>query len=218
VTRGRRKNRLTAAAKLCSAVLFFLFLKGNNAYCGTIPTITTPSLTVAAITPHSLTVARSVNVTTGTAIVDAWMSAGSKALQDDNSDALRKDTSCPVVLTRSLSISTFSASYDIIDSDAKFIALSTTVPQQIKIVSRITICGGKSPPFGAPTFNGCANPVQILLAADAPLTPESLAHEYGHYKGLGHRTVTGQDRWIMWAQGLPNRNIVESSECSAYMR
>ena len=203
-----------------NCALFLLMMNspqiGNAA---TIPTITTTTLTIAAIKTQILSVAKSANVSTDTVIVDGWMAAGSIALQTDNSDAHVKDTPCPVELARSgIAISTFSAYFDNINSDAKFIELSTTVPQQIKLVSIITVCGGRVPTPPDTTFNGCTNKTQIVLAMNAPLTPESLAHEYGHYKGLDYDRGAGFDRWIMYGKGKPNRNIVDATECSAFSR
>lgn len=201
--------------------MFLSLLFASPAKCATPSVVSASSITIGVVVSTSLTFAKSVNVTTGTAIIDVWLAAGSAALQDNNSDAHNTDTPCPVRLTRSTStsISTFSATYDVIDTDAKFVALSTTSAAIVKIVSRITLCGTVTPPPGFNTLNGCTSTGgQIVLAADAPLTPESLTHELGHYKDLRDRRTIGYERWIMWKAGLPNRNITDGMECGKYSK
>lgn len=181
----------------------------------TIPTITTTTLTLAAITTHDLTVAKSMTVSTDSAGVNSWMVAGSTALQTDNSFSHGIDTPCPVKFESTVSLSTFSSDFNTIDSELKWNNLKSTNPARVKIVSLIQWCDTAPLLPDGQTYNGCGYGGYVLLAAGSEMTPETLAHEYGHTKGLVH-WLAGFDRWVMFEIGVPDRNIVNAMECGKF--
>lgn len=210
--------RILAATAVC---VFALSL-AEQAAASTIPTVSVSTLTLAPLTARPLGVAKYVTVSTTITTVNTWLSGANSRLQTDNSSALVTDVSCPLKLTSSGAMATFSSVSDI-NSSADIDTLVDTVPQVIKLVREINWCNGPAPLFA--TIEGCGGIRRgipfVILAANTMTTAgdEVLAHEYGHSRGLPHHTAAGDAVFVMYfkSTSVP-RNVVNASECQAFQK
>lgn len=167
-----------------------------------------PGRTLGSVEPSaevvkSLRVRRAGHVAAGNVHADESLSAATSALKGVDSSG---DVSCDVRLRRSGDVTLYNG--DGIVRDASDFNRINGFPGNAKIVASIHWCGY----FGS--FNGCARNggTSFMVIANMPTTTRGQfwAHEYGHNKGLFHRTGTN-------AVMNPNAGrIVSQSECDAF--
>lgn len=179
---------------------------------------------------HQISATRHTGVTTSLAVLDIWLATGTQALQrsDPTTDGTR-DVACPVLLTRMGDFPEFADfggfDFTVVDSIDAYEALRA-LPQRVKIVQRITVCGTATT---AITFNGCSDQpdppalgTQVLLASTGRITPVTLTHEFGHNQNLSDlgcpTCLPGNSNRIMFFQGVLGRNAVTADECRSFQR
>jgi hypothetical protein len=130
-----------------------------------------------------------------------------KALQTNDGAG---DVACKVRLVRDGNVTTFTSGDGSIDSSAEFSTV-LGLPGYVKVVRSINWCGGL-----IPGVIGCA-PVSGNSFAVVRFIPnlEGIlwAHEYGHTKGLNHRSDSDA---VMNGTISNTRLKVTSTECTAY--
>ena len=182
------------------ALVAFLILNSCNGPTGPpTPPPVTQNLTVTRFTNTPLTNARAYAI-----LVDA-----TNALQVNDGPG---DVACAVGLVRQGDVTTFATGDGSIDSQAEFTTVVINPPGNVKVVNAINWCGGL-----APNIIGCAPvPGNALAVVRFTANQEGIlwAHEYGHNKGLNHRT--DDQNVIMFPSIATNRLRVNQAECDAY--
>lgn len=178
-----------------SAFVAVLFAACNG---GTPPNVVTQQLVVSR---HATT---------------ALDNARADEILDDANDVLQTndgggDVACGVEFVRSGDVTEFTDGDGSIDSRAEFSDV-IGLPGNVKIVNAINWCGGL-----APNIIGCAPvPGNSLAVVRFTANQEGIlwAHEYGHNKGLSHRTDT--QNLVMFPSIGTNRRAVNQAECDAF--
>jgi len=173
-----------------------------------------------------------------TAAVDATLNSAADLLKVDQGGA---DANCCIDLTRTGAVNNFTPPASMVggvisnqaESDAVF-----AINADIKVVNSISFCGM------AGTYAGCADGNSIIVVnslgglanANWFTDPATVAHEVGHWSGLGHVAQTcvptrgqcgtcagnctdGFSNSVMYCaicNGAPTQGIVSGSECTSY--
>lgn len=136
------------------------------------------------------------------------LAAASDVLQtDDGAD----DVPCCVTFQQDGAVSTFTDGDGSIDSRAEFTAV-IGLPGTVKVVNQINWCGSF-----APNIIGCApRPGNSLTVIRFAANQEGIlwAHEYGHTRGLSHRSDRGD--LVMFPSIGTNRVKVNEAESVAF--
>lgn len=147
------------------------------------------------------------NLTNGPA--DTILSNATTVLKTNDGSG---DVACCVEFERSGPVTVFTTGNGIINSGADFAAVNG-LAGNVKVVNQINWCGG--PGIG---IIGCAPvPGNSLVVVRFTANQEGIlwGHEYGHNKGLNHRTGTNL---IMNPTIGTTRRRVNSTECSAILQ
>lgn len=158
---------------------------------------------------QTLQVSRHTNAATTNQGADTILSNATARLKTNDGTG---DVSCCVEFERSGAVTTFALGNGIINSAADFTAVNG-LPGNVKVVNQINWCGG----FLVGII-GCAPiPGTSLIVVRFTANQEGIlwAHEYGHNKGLNHRTGTNL---IMNPTIGITRTRVNAAECSAILR
>lgn len=193
-------------------------------YAAEKPPITAEPLTIATIRRYVVGVAKSSDVATSDATIDAWMVQASTTLQSISatSSTFYADVACPMELTRGgVSVTTFSASLGIVNNSATYHTLLYLYPdQKVKIVSQILVCKNTPVKLGVVAV-GCAPPNEQILLRAASADGEALAHEWGHLSGVVHTSSETAYRGRLMYPGRISgihMAIVTEDECRKIMR
>jgi hypothetical protein len=165
--------------------------------------------TVGCGTTHTLQVSRHTAAALSDAQADAILGVGTVVLRINDGSG---DVACNVTLMRdpTVTVTTFTTGTGIINSGADFSAV-IGLPGHVKVVNQINWCGG--PGIG---IIGCAPvPGNSLAVVRFAANQEGILwdHEFGHNKGLSHRS--GSDLVMNPTIG-PNRRKVNGAECTAF--
>ncbi len=120
------------------------------------------------------------------------------------------DVACNVSFTRNGDVTPFSVGNGMINSQTDFTDVNG-LPGQVKVVNQINWCGGL-----APNIIGCAPvPGASFVVVRFTANQEGIlwVHEFGHNKGLSHRT--GADLVMNPVIGSTKRQV-NQAECNAY--
>jgi hypothetical protein len=125
------------------------------------------------------------------------------------------DIDCNVAFCREGTIDEFAIGDGIVDTEEEETAIFA-LPQVIKVVKNIFICGGV---FQA--ANGCRQGHTFMvrrLSAIGVVPHDGInwAHEYGHTRGLEHRDPDDPRAVMTWNGTTPDSRRINSRECSAY--
>jgi hypothetical protein len=156
---------------------------------------------------HALQVRRHTSATLADADADRILADATTVAQAGDGAG---DVPCAVALARNGPVGTFTTGSGIINSGADFTAVNG-LPGNVKVVNQINFCS--TPGIG---IIGCAPvPGVSLVVVRFTANQEGILwlHEFGHNKGLGHRT--GAD-FVMNPVIGPNRLQVNTAECTAY--
>ncbi len=160
------------------------------------------------VVTQQLAVSRHTSTTLDNARADAIFSDATTVLQTNDGQG---DVACGVEFLRQGDVTEFNTGDGSIDSGAEFNAI-IGLPGNVKVVNAINWCGGL-----APNIIGCA-PVPGNSLAVIRFTENQegilLAHEYGHNKGLSHRT--DDQNALMFPSIGTDRRRVTQAECDAF--
>jgi len=167
---------------------------------------------------HNLTFSRHTATTyTGTRGAQSARTGTDLLRQCDSRVTTDQDVACQVTVQMTGTLGTFGAAADgrdIIDTEAEFNAVLSSSTASVKVVTSINWCGTPG------SYRGCApTPGSSLVMGNgfaATLEAEVLVHEFGHNKGLGHRTGSGIVGNAIMTPGATGRNEVNTSECPSY--
>lgn len=121
------------------------------------------------------------------------------------------DVSCDVTMQPDGPVTVFTIGNGVINSESGFMAVNDS-PGNVKLVNAINWCGG--PGVG---IIGCAPvPGNSFVAVRFTGNQEGIlwAHEFGHNKGLSHRTG---DNLVMNPTIGETRRRINAEECTAYL-
>lgn len=167
------------------------------------------NLKIDALVSRSLPVSRYRTTSMSNSEADRIFNSGTQVLRTDDGS---NDVSCDLTLQRSGNVRSFNTGDGSIDSSSEFYAVLNSTGF-VKVVNRINWCGGF-----APNIIGCA-PVpgnsMVVVRFTRSLEGILWAHEYGHTRGLRHRSSSTA---IMNGTIGSNRRRVTSSECSTFRR
>ena len=158
---------------------------------------------------QSLSVTRFTTATLDNARADAILAHATNVLKTNDGPG---DVACAVELVRQGDVTTFATGDGSIDSQAEFTAVVINPPGNVKVVNAINWCGSL-----APNIIGCAPvPGNALAVVRFTENQEGIlwAHEYGHNKGLSHRS--NDQNVVMFPSIATNRRRVNQAECDAY--
>lgn len=205
-----------------------VFLMASYASAAVKETVHTSTKTANWVKPLGITIAKNVATGITPTTMDTNISNVGLILRQKNSD---RDVSCPVKTTRSGEIgSILNDFFDFttVDNEDEYIALRAAFPNhRAKVVRRIPFCDVPPDPDAPPGTPpspavGCADHpgTHLVLADDFFWNHTTLAHEYGHNKGLDH--AAGEEsqiqRRIMYRFGdvdiTTPRNEVIGIECT----
>ncbi len=164
---------------------------------------------ISSIVVQQLQVSRFTTSSLTDVDADQILADGTSVLQTNDGPG---DVSCNVKLSRSGGVTTFATGDGSTDSSAEFTAVNG-LPGNFKVVNQINWCGAL-----VPNVIGCA-PVpgtsMVVVRFTTSLEGILWDHEYGHNKGLGHRTDGNavMNRTI----GSTHRRVTQS-ECDAFLQ
>ena len=158
---------------------------------------------------QSLSVTRFTTATLDNARADAILADATNVLRTNDGPG---DVACAVELVRQGDVTAFTAGDGSIDSQAEFETVVVNSPGNVKVVNAINWCSTLKP-----NVIGCApRPGSALAVVRFTENQEGIlwAHEYGHNKGLSHRT--DDQNVVMFPSIATNRLRVNQAECDAY--
>ena len=136
--------------------------------------------------------------------VDAIIAKMGSILQESDGP---DDVPCDVGFVRDGVIDSFPVP-NVIRSDSDFIAAAAAGRSDVVIVERINWCGPRNPNVAGCTWQGVS-----IVQRSAHYPGKVWAHEFGHLKGLGHRSVHNA---LMNGSVSSASRRVSQEECDAY--
>lgn len=154
---------------------------------------------------YDLQVARLPTVSISTSAADQLFGDATDLLQ---TSATTTDVACDVTLNRTGAILSHTFGEGTIDT-ADEMNQAMALPGQVKIASRINFCGGLRDALGCAEQPG--RNMVMTLAMDEDVT---LAHEFGHNRGLQH---SGTPTSLMFGEGGTQAVEINQQDCDVFL-
>ncbi len=167
----------------------------------------TATVTVVATVTHLLQARHYTTAPLTDAEADAILADATLVLQAADEPG---DVACDVEMVRNGPVTAFTEGNGEINTQADF-SFINSLAGNIKVVNVITWCGSVNP-----SIIGCASqPGSSFVVERYTANQEGIlwAHEFGHNKGLPHRSGTNL---LMNASIGPTNKVINSTECNAY--
>lgn len=156
---------------------------------------------------HSVQISRFTTTNLTDARADQILADKGTILQNVDSPG---DVACNVGFIRNGPVTVFALGNGSINSEADFLAVNGQ-PGQVKVVNQINWCGAL-----IPNVIGCApvpGPSLVVVRFTQSLEGTLWVHEFGHNKGLSHRTGT---TLVMNPFIGSTQRAINQTECDAY--
>ena len=169
----------------------------------------------AHIHRHEFTMARHVQTEFENVVGRVAADFGTRHLQEcDSRVAPDQDVACAVevaIAPQSLTFGSADDGLDVITTDAELDAVLDDTSAYVKVVTAINFCGGV--PVEAAGCAPAGSTLVLISDLSQPHWGEALIHEFGHNKGLSHRTTPGSP---FMHTTLSGNDEVNAAECAVY--